>query len=225
MLEPDCKARVVAQVEDRDVEQVAEVDVAGELVAPVSRERTAVDVPRVGCDHAHGVAVHADEAHDLVGAPQRTDLEERPLVGDQLDRPPNVECGRPLAGNDREQLFLGSVGGIVGVGREDARCVVHRRGQVGDETSGLGHRLLLALGEVVDGPIGAVDPPITEVLLRDVVSHGVAHDRRTGDEQLADVAHHHREVSEDRLRRADSDDRTEQHVDDGDGRELLRVFG
>ena len=87
------------------------------------------------------------------------------------------------------------------------------------------HRFLLGLGEVVDRAVAAVDVPAAEVLLGDVVAHRVAHDRRAGDEQLGDVAHHHREVAEHRLGRADADDAAEQHVDHRHRGELLGVLG
>ncbi len=50
VLEADGEAGVVDQVEDRDVEQVAQVEVAGELAAAVGGERAAVDVAAVGRD-------------------------------------------------------------------------------------------------------------------------------------------------------------------------------
>ena len=49
---------------------------------------------------------------DLVGAPQRADLEERVLVGHQPDRAAHVEGRRALARNEREQLLLAAIGGI-----------------------------------------------------------------------------------------------------------------
>ena len=85
------------------------------------------------------------------------------------------------------------------------------------------HRLLLGLGEVVDRAVAAVDVPAAEVLLGDVVAHGVADHRRPGDEELGDVAHHHREVAEHRLGGADADDAAEQHVDHRHRGELLGV--
>ena len=159
---------------------------------------------------------------DLVGAPQRADLEERVLVGHQPDRAADVERRRALARDQREQLLLAAVGGIGGSSAHRRRLVDARR-QVRQEAARLRHRLLLGLGEVVDRAVAAVDVPAAEVLLGDVVAHGVADDRRTGDEQLGDVAHHHREVAEHGLGRADADDAAEQHVDDRHRGQLLGV--
>ena len=116
VLEADGEAGVVDQVEDRQVEQVAQVEVAGQLVAAVGGEGAAVDVAAVGGDDAQRVAVEADEPGDLVGAPQRADLEERAPVGHQLDGPADVEGGGALAGDEREQLLLAAVGGRRSVG-------------------------------------------------------------------------------------------------------------
>ena len=53
VLEPDREARIVDQVQDRQVEEVAQVEVAPELVAAVGGQRAAVHVAAVGGDHAH----------------------------------------------------------------------------------------------------------------------------------------------------------------------------
>ena len=81
VLDADGEARIVDEVEHRQVEEVAEVEMPLELVAAVGGQRAAVDVPAVRGDDAHRMAVHAHEAGDLVGAPQRPDLEEGVLVG------------------------------------------------------------------------------------------------------------------------------------------------
>ncbi len=158
VLEADREARIVDQVEDRQVEQVAEVEVAGELVAAVGGQRAAVHVPAVRGDDAHRIAVEADEADDLVGAPERSDLEERALVGHQPDRAAHVEGGGALARNDGEQLLLAPVGGIGRVGRQ------HRRRLVDRWTAGRrGTACVIAaasssrLGQVVDRAVAAVD--------------------------------------------------------------------
>ena len=69
VLEADREARIVDQVEHRKMEQVAEVEMAFEFVAAVGRQRAAVDVPAIGGDDAHRMAVEAHEADDLVGTP------------------------------------------------------------------------------------------------------------------------------------------------------------
>ena len=94
---PTAKPGLSTRLSDREVEQVAQVEVAGQLVAAVGRHRPAVDVAAVGGDDADRVAVEAGEADDLVGAPQRADLEERAAVGHQLDGPAHVERRRALA--------------------------------------------------------------------------------------------------------------------------------
>ena len=114
MLETHREARIVDQVQHREMEQVADVEMALQLVAAVGRQRAAVDVPAVGGDDAHRIAIQAHEAHDLVGAPQRPDLEERVLVGQQPDRPAHVEGRRALARHQGQQFLLAAVGGIGG---------------------------------------------------------------------------------------------------------------
>ena len=71
VLEADGEAGVVDEVEDRQVEQVAQVEVAGQLVAAVGGQGAAVGVAAVGGDDADRMAVEARETDDLVGAPQR----------------------------------------------------------------------------------------------------------------------------------------------------------
>jgi len=66
-----------------------------------------------------------------------------------------------------------------------------------------------------------MDVPAAEVLLGDVVAHGVADHRRAGDEELRDVAHHHREVAEHRLGGANADHAAQQQVDHRHRAELL----
>ena len=112
MLEADREAGVVDQVEDRQVEEVAEVEVAAQLVAAVGGQRAAVHVAAVGGDDAHRMAVEAHEAGDLVGAPERADLEEAVLVGHQPDGAAHVEGGGALARDQREQLLLAAVGRV-----------------------------------------------------------------------------------------------------------------
>ncbi len=68
-----------------------------------------------------------------------------------------------------------------------------------------------------------MDVPSAELFLGDVVAHRVADDRRAGHKQLRDVTHHHREMAEHRLRRADADHAAEQHIDDRNLGELRDV--
>ena len=100
VLQPDREAGIVDQVEDRHVEQVADVEVAAQLVAAVGGQGAAVHVAAVRGDDPQRVAVEADEAGDLVGAPQRPDLEEPALVGHQPDGAADVEGGGALAGDE-----------------------------------------------------------------------------------------------------------------------------
>jgi hypothetical protein len=69
MLETDREARIVDQVQHWEMEQIAEVEMALELVTPIGRERAPVDVPAIRGDDAHRIAIEADEANDLVGPP------------------------------------------------------------------------------------------------------------------------------------------------------------
>ncbi len=174
----------------------------------------------VGGDDAHRHAGEADETDDLIGPPQGADLEERTSIGHQGDGAAHVEGGGALAWHDGEQLVVAPVDGIVG--GQDGGRLVDAGGQVGEEALGLGERLLLGLGQVVDRAVAAVDAPVAEILLGDVVAHGVADHRRAGNEELGDIAHHHREMAEDGLGGADAHDAAQQDVDHGD---LGQLFG
>ena len=66
-------------------------------------------------DDSERVAVHADEACDLICPPERPDLEERIHVGQQADGPPHVECGGSLARNEVEELLLSAIGWVARV--------------------------------------------------------------------------------------------------------------
>ncbi len=203
------------------MEQVANVEMATQLVAAIRRQRPAIGVATVRGDDTHGVAGHPHEASDLVGAPQRPDLEERVVVGDHPNRAAHVEGRRTLARHERQQLLLAAIRGI---GRPlDRRWFVDTRWQVAEEAAGLVNRVLLGLREVVDRTIAAMNVPAAELFLRDIVTHGVAHDRRTGDEQLGNVTDHHREMPEHRLGRTNPHDAAQQHVDDGNRRKLVGV--
>ena len=190
---------------------------------------SAVSAPPLTCRlsdamHADGVPVEAGQADDLVGTPQRADLEPRAAVDEELDHPAHVERRRPLARDDRQQLLVAAVRRITR-SAADRRRLVDAGGQVREEALRHRHRLLLGLGEVVHRAVAAVDLPAAEVLLGDVVAHRVADDRRPGDEQLGDVADHHREVAEHGLGGTDADDAAEQDVDDRHRRQLLGVLG
>ena len=113
VLEPDREAGIVDQVEDRQVEEVAEVDVAAQLVAAVGGQRAAVHVPAVGGDDAHRMAGEAHEAGDLVGAPERPDLEEESLSAIRRMARRMSKVVGALARDDREELVLAPVGRIV----------------------------------------------------------------------------------------------------------------
>ena len=225
MFEPDGEAGVVDEVQDRDVEEIAEVEVAGQLAASVRRQRAAVGVLAVRGDDAHGMAVETREPGHLVRSPQRADFEERVPVRHQADGLAHIERGRSLAGDQREQFLVAPIRRVVGARGCDWRGLVDARRQVGQESAGQFGGFFLGLREVVHRAVAAVDVPAAEILLGDVVAHGMLDDRRAGDEQLRDVAHHHRKVAEHGLRGADTDDAAEQHVDHGHRGQLLGVHG
>ena len=94
------------------MKQITQVEMAGQLVAPVGGECATVDMTAVRSHDAHGVAVEPCEPHHLVAAPQGSDLEERILVSEQRNRPTDVEGGRPVAGNDGEEFLVSTIGGV-----------------------------------------------------------------------------------------------------------------
>ena len=76
MFDAHGKTWVVDQVQHRYMKQITQVEMAGQLVAPVSGECATVDMTAVRSHDAHGVAVEPCEPHHLVAAPQGADLEE-----------------------------------------------------------------------------------------------------------------------------------------------------
>src|SRR5215510_10453511 len=215
MLETHREARIVDQVQHWEMEQVAEVEMALELVTPIGRERAPVDVPAIRGEDAHRIAIEAYEANDLVGSPERPNLEERAAIRHQPNRPAHVEGHRALAGDEGEQLFLPAINGVGWVGRQNWRRFVDARWKVGEKPLRHRSRFFLRLREVVDGTVTAMDLPAPQLLLRDVIPHRVAHHRRSRHEQLCDVAHHDGEMPEDSLRGADAHHTAEQHIDHG----------
>src|SRR5262249_3165175 len=65
MLETHREAWIVDQVQQGEMEQVAEVEMALELITTIGRERASVDVPAIRGDDAHRIAIEAYEANDL----------------------------------------------------------------------------------------------------------------------------------------------------------------
>src|SRR5262249_42135367 len=155
----------------------------------------------------------ADKAHDLIGGPQWPDLEEGVAIRHQADCPAHVERRGAFTRDDGEQLFLAAICRITRVRRQDWGHFVDAGGKVREEPLRHRGRLFLRVGEIVDGTIAAVDLPAAQLLLAYVVPHRVAHHRRAGHEQLRNVTHHHGEMTEDRLRRADTHHTTQQQVD------------
>ena len=223
VIEADGKAGVVDEVQYRNVEEITESEVTGDLVAAVGGECTAVAVTRVRRNDAHDVATTASEPGHLIGPPVGTDLEERVRIDNERDGASNVERRRAISRNESEQ-FVDPVDPPVGP-RHDRCCVVHARRKIGQKAPGLRNGVLLVLCQVVDRAVPAVDVPTSEFLFRDVLPGGLDHDGRAGDEELCCLAQHHRKVAEYRLRRAETDHAAEQHVDDRYGLELLGVHG
>src|SRR6202035_4256109 len=85
MFKADRKARIVDQVEHGKMKQVAQIEMAFEFVAAVRCHRAAIDVPTIRRDDAHWIAIEADQADDLIGTPERSDLEEGPAISHQAD--------------------------------------------------------------------------------------------------------------------------------------------
>jgi len=76
VFEADRETGVIDQIENGHVKDIAQVDMASQLVATIRRQGAAVDVPAVGSNDAEGAAIEAHEAGDLIRAPQRPDFEE-----------------------------------------------------------------------------------------------------------------------------------------------------
>src|SRR5471030_2882095 len=115
------------------MEEIANIEMPPQLVATIRNKSATVDMPAVGGNDSHGIAVEAHETCDLVGAPQWSDLEERAFVRHQPHGPANVECRRAFARNDREELFLAPADWVARVGRKDGWRFIDAQGQIGEK--------------------------------------------------------------------------------------------
>ena len=126
----DQEARLVDEAHDRQVEGVAQVDVAAQLLRGLGGHRAGVEV-RIVRDHADRLAAQAREPAHERAAELGRGLEEAPAVEHELERAAHLVRLAPLARHDREQLLLGAVGGIVAA--RDRRGLPDVGRQVGEE--------------------------------------------------------------------------------------------
>src|SRR5512134_838128 len=204
----DHRARLVDEVDDRQMERVTEVDEGLHLLRrrPV---QAAAHVVRVVGDRTDRVTVDARETgHDRAAVVGR-DLEERALVEHQLQDPPRLVNLSPLARNDAEQLLFAAVR-IVGR-RRALRHLEHTARHVREVPADKLEGVLLALRLVVDDAGGTgMHLRAAELLLVDLVAHaGAADDGRTACEHLARPLHHDREMRAARLEGAQAGARPE----------------
>src|SRR5215467_7085291 len=187
-LGPHHEAGDVGEIDEGDVEGVAQPDEARGLVRGVDHEDATLDLGLVGHD-AHGAAADAREAGDDLLSEEPLDLEERACVDDAVDELVHVE---PLALIVRHDLF-----------HRPSRRGLARGHRCGTLAIGRGHEAQIALGDL-DGLLvgggedvaaardGAVHARAPQFLQGDLLAHRhLDHARRAHVETRFAVHHDH----------------------------------
>jgi hypothetical protein len=193
------EARAVAQIDDRQVEGLGEVDKADDLVARVGGPAPAIE-ERVARHHRHGQAVDAGEPGDDRAAEHFAHFEERAPVDHGFDDRAHLVDPAALARDHLKEELLAPFGVV---GRLAARRdLVNRWREVREKTPGGGKGFLLAVGRMVDGAAAGLDFPAAqfepvELLLAERVDH-----RGPGDEEGGGILGHHRIMARGHARRA-----------------------
>ena len=219
--EADHEAGLIGERDQRQVEGVAELDQADHFVAGGDIGRAA-RVDRVVGHHAHRIAVDPGEAGDAGAPVERSDLEERSLIDDGVDRLVPVVGAAAVAGHEAAQPLVAAVGVVGGL---DARRQFPDVGwQVGEPLADLAEGVFLGFGEVVDGAaLVDVYALVAEVLFADVVAQRGADDRRAAGEELADSFDHQGEVGHAGVDGGQPGDRAHDGGDDGRGAQEVHI--
>ena len=131
----------VAQREDGQPEGLAQLQEARRLVGVGGVDGTR-EVQRIVGDHADRPPLHPGQRRHHPGGERRPQFQDRPLVGQQLDRPPDVVDTAPVRRHDVAQPVL--------VGR---RPLPHVPLEVREVAAGHLDGLLLIGAEDIDDPV------------------------------------------------------------------------
>ena len=192
----DGEARLVGEVNQRQMERVAQFDEADGLLAGGHVHGTAVELRVVG-HHAHRMAIQSGEAGDAGATVIRPHLEEAAVVEHGVQNLAWLVDAAALPRHGGEQRFGAALRVVHGLGCW-RRCP-DVRGQVREEASHLGNRLGFVLGEIHDDAVLHLEALVAEVFLGDRLAGGLFDDLGPGHEHLAGALHHHVEVAETRL--------------------------
>ena len=214
----DHEAGLVDEVHDGQVELVAEVDEAGELLGGVRGQPAAV-VLRIGGEHADGPARQPREAGHERAAVVAAELEHRAGIEHELEDPAGFVRAPAVARNDREELLLAPVRRVRGL--DERRRLPGVLGEIGEEALQLSEGVVLVLGDVVHRADTRLHAGPAELLLVGRLAHRRRDHRRAGDEQLGAALDDHGEVRADDPRRAKARHRAERRGDDRHDRLVL----
>ena len=211
------EARNIDEVDERDVERIAEADEACGLVGSVDVEAARHDV-RLVRDDADGAAVEARETGDDVRREMLMHFVELAVVDDAADDVLHVVRCIRIVRNDRVQ---GLIHARRVVARLDDRRVVHVVArQEGEQVADLLDAVVLILRrEMRDARDRVVRHGAAQGFRRDFFRRDRLDDGRSRDEHLARVLDHVDEVRDGRA--VDSAARARSH-DDGDLRHDAR---
>ncbi len=187
---------LVGEVDEGQVERLAEFQQPEHLLAGRDVHRTAVEARVVAHDPA-GDAVDAGEAGDAGLAVERPDLEEAALVDDGIDDRVGIVGPAPVLRNDGQQRLVAPV--LIVVRRPLRRRLPDARGQIREEPAHLGDRVGLVLGEVHDDAVPDLSALVAQFFLGDPLAGRLLDHLRAADEHLARALDHHAEVAEARL--------------------------
>ena len=184
----DHQAGLVDEVDEWEVEQVAQLDQARRL-RPGGDVGGPAEVPWVVGHDPDRMPLDPGETGDPRPSVTRRDLEERAVVDDQLDQPVGVVRAPWILGHEVEQLVRLVVDRVVRLVQR--RQLVHARRQVRQEVADHLDRLWLGRRVVVDD---AADDRVhlrpTELLLGDVEAERRLDHRRPAGEHLGALDHH-----------------------------------
>ena len=191
-LVPDHEAGDVGQVDQRDVEGVAEPDEARRLVGGVDHEHAALDLRLIGDDAGHAPA-DAGQPHDDLPREQLLDLEPRAGIHHPVDHLVHVEPLALVVGHDLVDRAPG-----LGLDRgRPRRRLAERAGHVGQVALGQLDRFLVGGGQHVTaaGDL-AVHARAAQLFQRRLLADGHLDHARAADVERGLALHHDDQIGQ-----------------------------
>ena len=194
LFRPHHEARLVGEVDHRQVEGVAQLQEADHLGAG-GHVHGAAEALGVVDHHPHRIAVHAGQADDARAPVERGDLEEGIPVQHRVQDPVGVVHAALLPRDGGQQEFVSALRVVAGF--HPGWQPPHVVRQIAEEALDLLEGVGLGVREVVDhAALVHLAAFVAEILLADVDAEGGLHHRRPAGKHLADALHHHVEVGE-----------------------------